>query len=113
MGQGDNVVGCNWGNSSRWISQGWDQGAAFTYGMDTTCNGTRVTQLTWGNDQATLTPVQTTGKLGCDWNGAIYLSHGIDGTCAYYTGMNVTCSNGHITHFQAVEDTTYCPRFRN
>jgi hypothetical protein len=112
MGQTDNVVGCNWGNASRWISQGWDGGNAFTFGMDTLCSGGRVTNLTWGNDQATLAPIVTSGQLGCDWNGAIYLSHGIDGTCAYYTGMVVTCSNSHITNFQAIEGAG-CSRQRD
>jgi hypothetical protein len=113
-GTSDNVVGCNWGASTRWTSQGWDSTSAFTYGMSAACNGTRVTQLVWENNQLMTgqAPIVTAGQLGCDWTGAIFLTHGHDGTCAFHTGMVVTCSFGHITHFQAIEGSG-CARARN
>ncbi|HEY5924532.1 MAG TPA: putative metal-binding motif-containing protein [Kofleriaceae bacterium] len=113
-GTTDTVVGCNWGNARRWTSQGWDTGAAYTHGVDAQCSGGRVTSLSWeGNLVANgQSPVITGGQLGCDWNGAIYLTHGSDSNCAWYTGMVVTCSNSRITNFQWLEDAG-CPRARD
>ena len=51
-------------------------------------------------------------QLGCDWNGAVWLTHGWDGNCAFFTGMSVTCSAGHITNFQFVENSQ-CARSRD
>ena len=115
-GTSDPIVGCNWGSANRWASQGWDGGNAFTFGMDTTCNGSRVTSVSWQNDQLAggqIPPTSTAGQLGCNWAGAIYLDHGWKGSCAGFTGFNVTCNNGHITNFQWVENTAACARARD
>jgi hypothetical protein len=116
-GTGDTIVGCNWGPARRWGSQGWDGASAFTFGVDVTCNGSRVTTLTWENNLLANgqppPPTSTAGQLGCDWAGAIYLDHGWKGGCAGLTGFNVTCNNGHITHFQWVENTAVCARARD
>jgi hypothetical protein len=112
-GTSDPIVGCNWAGS-RWGSQGWDGSNAFTFGVDVACSGARVTNLNWGNDllQNGQTAVVTTGKLGCDWTGAIYFTHGRDGSCAFVTGFNVTCNNNHITNFEVVEGAN-CARTRD
>ena len=105
LGTGDTKVGCDWGNSKRWASQGFDGNAAFDHGVDVTCSNARVTQLTW--DKNALHPGQVPifkqGQLGCNWSGAIHLSHGIDGNCAFDTGLHVTCHLGHITDMRATE----------
>jgi hypothetical protein len=113
-GTGDTQVGCNWGNANRWAGQGWDGGAALSYGADLTCSGGRVTNIQWENNQImpTQTAPFTAGQLGCDWSGAIFLSHGIDGNCAWYTGFQVTCHNSHITNFQWIEQAG-CARMRD
>ena len=104
-GTGTGYVDCNWGNASRWISQGWDGGNAFSFGADVRCNGTRVTMMTWENNQLMTgqVPIAMAGQLGCNWTGAIFLAHGIDGTCAPFAGMIVTCSNSHITEMRFTE----------
>ena len=50
-----------------------------------------------------------TGDLGCNWTGAIFISHGIDSVCAFQTGLDITCNAGRITHFQWIEG---CARAR-
>lgn len=99
-GTSTDYLDCDWGATAKWISQGWDQGAAFSYGANVVCNGSRVTSLLWGSDQLMpgQIPTATNGQqLGCNWSGAIYLAKGIDGNCAPYNGVDVTCSGGHIT----------------
>lgn len=105
MGTGDTLVGCDWGNAARWISQGHDGSSAFSLGTTVECDGTRATNFVWAGDQLNSgqVPVVTPGVLGCNWAGAIYLSNGIDDDCAWRTGMNVTCNNGHLTNFEFVE----------
>lgn len=110
LGLSDNVVGCNWGAGNRWASEGRDGGAAFANGIDATCDGTRVTTLHAGPATGLVGPT-TSGQLGCNWTGAIWLTHGADGNCAFFTGNSVTCSNNRITNIQFVENSS-CPRER-
>jgi hypothetical protein len=107
-GTGDLQVGCNW-TGSRWASQGIDGGAAFTHGATAACSGGRVTSMSW--ETSTLTGTARTGDLGCNWSGGLFISHGIDGGCAFQTGLEITCSGSRITHFQWVEGGG-CPRVR-
>lgn len=104
-GTGDALVGCNWGNANRWVSQGYDGNNAFAFGAIVGCSGTRVTNLAWANNQLNSGQISiaTSGVLGCNWSGAVYLSNGIDDDCAWRTGMNVTCNNDHLTNFEFVE----------
>ena len=108
-GTADAEVGCNWGNATRWASEGFDGGAAMTHGATVRCDGTRVTAMAW---ELTAVPPSAAqpGRLGCNWSGAFFISHGIDGGCAFATGFNVTCSSGRITDFRWVEG---CPRLRD
>ena len=115
-GTGDDQVGCNW-NGNRWVTQGWGGGINdFTFGVNATCNGTRVTGMTWGNDQDAATngvpnpptpPNDPAGQLACDWTGARWLSHGWDNECSATVGLNVTCNNGHIAHIHAMQYGLY------
>jgi len=71
--------------------------------------------MTWENNQLITGQTQgpfTAGQLACDWTGAIYLSHGNDGGCGWYTGFDVTCHNGHITNF-AWKEPAGCERARD
>lgn len=42
-------------------------------------------------------PNGTVGAARCDWNGAVYISHGHDGGCAWEVGSWWTCSGGRLT----------------
>ena len=110
-GTADPIVGCNWSAATRWASQGFDSSLAFTRGATVACNSTRVTGISWEQD-AVAAGTAMPGQLGCNWTGAIFLSHGHDGTCAFQTGFQVTCNNNHLTNFAFVE-TAGCPRARN
>lgn len=93
------IVDCNW-TSDRWLSQGYDGlGNWTTFGADLTCASGRVTAMAWESNQLFpgQVPQTVSGQLACNWTGAIYLSHGIDGNCAGSNGISVTCANGHIT----------------
>jgi hypothetical protein len=111
LGINDNVVGCSWGVGNRWLSEGRDGGAGFLNGIDATCDGTRVTRLSAGPSSGFTGPA-TAGQLTCNWSGAIWVTHGSDGNCAFFTGNSVTCSNGHITNLQFLDNST-CPRQRD
>ena len=75
------------------------------------CDGEDVTGLAWESNFLGATAA-TAGDLACNWSGAIYLSHGLDGGCAFQTGFNVTCNANRITHFEWVEGVPGCTRFR-
>lgn len=107
LGTSDARVGCNW-VGVRWASQGYDGVAAFTAGATVSCDGGDVTGLAWESNVLGATAA-TAGNLACNWSGAIYLSHGLDGGCQFQTGFGVTCNANQITHFEWVEG---CPRFR-
>ena len=81
-----------------------------THGATLACNGARVTAMNW--ETSSQSGTATSGNLGCNFSGAIFVSHGIDGACAFQTGFNITCFGGRITNFQVVEATS-CPRLRN
>jgi hypothetical protein len=51
------------------------------------------------------------GDLAGNWSGAIWISHGIDGGCAFQTGFEITCNAGRITNF-VNRDAAGCPRAR-
>lgn len=106
-GTSDIQVGCNW-SGERWASQGWDGAPAFTTGATVSCDGSRVTAMSWETNTLAEQAAQS-GQLGCNWNGAVHLTHGWDGGCAFSTGFSVTCHNSRITDFQWVEG---CPRSR-
>lgn len=106
-GTSDARVGCNW-LGARWASQGFDGATAFVAGSTVSCDGVLVTGLAWEADQLGATAA-TAGDLACNWTGAIYLSHGFDGGCAFQTGFDVTCNADRITHFEWVEG---CARAR-
>ena len=117
-GTSDPIVGCSisggsgvWTSSTRWASQGIDGLGAFTNGTQLSCDSSnRVTTFTWDQNSVTAQAAQA-GQLGCDWTGAIWLTHGWDGGCAYQTGIEVTCNNSRITHIRWVE-TSGCARNR-
>ncbi len=44
----------------------------------------------------------------CDWSGEKWVSHGLEGICAFETGMSVTCSSGLVTNM-AWESNPFCP----
>ena len=118
-GKTDNVVGCNWGATTRWANQGYDDARQATNGVQLSCDGTRVTQLNWGTDQVfpgQIPKLITAGKLGCDWTDVLYLSHGLPeapSLCAWYTGIAVTCHDSHITNIEWVQPTSGCTPTRN
>jgi len=101
MGTGDLQVGCtSWPSATAWISTGFDGPSAFTNGSQITCSGGRVTNMSWEGTSGT-TGTFRTGDLGCNWSGAIWLSHGFDAGCAFSSGIAVTCNAGRITHMDA------------
>ncbi len=103
-GTSTDYLDCDWGAASRRITQGYDGGNAYTFGASVACNGTRVTSLSWGNDQlypGQIPQATNNPQLGCNWSGAIYLAKGVDGNCAPHNGIDVTCQNGHITGMHA------------
>jgi hypothetical protein len=107
-GTGDTLVGCNW-TGGRLASQGYDGLAAITYGADVVCNGTRTTSMSWRQNMQSQTG--RAGDLGCNWSGAIFLSNGLDGSCAFMTGFAITCAANRITHFEFLENAG-CPRIQ-
>ena len=42
-------------------------------------------------------PIGPTGYSSCNWSGNYWLSHGWDGSCAFATGMYITCSGGRVS----------------
>jgi cysteine-rich repeat protein len=102
MGAGDAQVGCTgWPGATAWLSTGTDGGGAFANGSSVTCSGGRVTNMSWEGTSGASGTFRT-GDLGCNWSGAIWLSHGYDGGCAFSSGVGVTCNAGRITHMDAV-----------
>jgi len=100
-GTADMDVGCNW-TGETWASQGIDGGGAWASGSTVTCTSNRVSAMTWETNSVTEQAAKP-GHLACNWSGAIFLSHGWDGGCAFSTGYNVTCNNNQITHMEWVE----------
>ena len=78
-------------------------------GRRSLATGHAVTAMNW--ETLSLSGPATSGNLGCNFSGAIFISHGIDAGCAFQTGFNITCNAGRITHFQVVEGAA-CPRAR-
>jgi hypothetical protein len=114
-GTSTDYVDCNWGAANRWGTQGYDGGNAYLYGADLHCDGSRVTSMSWGNNQlfnGQIPGVDVLGQLKCNWSGAIFISHGIDGNCAFFTGFRVTCNASHITNFEWIEGSG-CNRARD
>ena len=103
-GTSDITVGCNW-TGQTWASQGMDGAGAFTNGATVTCQSSRVTAMQWEANSVSESSAKP-GHLGCNWNGAVFLSHGWDGSCAFQTGYEVTCNNNQITHMKWVEGCT-------
>jgi len=42
--------------------------------------------------------------IDCNWDGERYVSHGIDGGCAFLRGMNITCSGGKVIKMSWIQN---------
>lgn len=98
-------VECNFSGSDRWASQGEPSFEAFVAGSNVACIGGRVGRLRHEAARVTTDPAYFTavGELGCDWTGAIWITHGVYSGGETEVGFIITCSANRVTGFEWVD----------
>lgn len=88
-------ITCDW-TGARWLSHGWDGGAAFQSGGYFSCMAGKLSHVEWVAAAGTSANPSAQGTadawVGCDWSGDEWLSQGIDGGMAFTVGADVTCA---------------------